>query len=594
MNTPLSQQFNQLINQLFTVKVFATHEEIEKTKKIIEEFQNGVGKQLQEKLVEKAKGSRNWLETWWENAAYLQNRSPMGVMGNMIAHGQINYSFWPVGEGTQLKRAAQSIYGYSKYFLAHRSEKIPILRDRKGTVTSMNQNKRIFCTSRIPGDPKDTIVSYFKTESEGPCPTHIAVFCNGHIFKMEILDKNGNQIGSREIQRQLTYIKSQSKIKGQGIGILTGDDRKSWAKAHQHLASLDEQNAENLETIQSCIIAAYLDNECIKDIRDGYRVSMSGKNAHDRWFDKATAVAYFENGGIGCIGDHCPYDGFVAAIMERWVDNVIITSKTDWLGTPNVQSDEIKPEEIIFTLDDMIEEAKVHAAETYKKNAARIDPCPGFFTLFGRNFPKEQRIHPDIFFQLAIQLAYYTKYGKPAPCYETATTRSFYHGRTETVRSTTQEAVNWCKAMNNKDVTVNEKMNLLRTATFKQGLLGSDALQAKGIDRHLLGLYLTSMEMGIDTPDIFTDPLYTRSGGNANFVLSTSLTGYDRTFGGVVPMREDGYSVFYNLCKEDFFILVISFKDCEKTDSLDFFQELSKSLIRMHDLLLEAKKAPMT
>jgi len=36
---------------------------------------------------------------------------------------------------------------------------------------------------------------------------------------------------------------------------------------------------------------------------------------------------------------------------------------------------------------------------------------------------------------------------RPAPTYETASTRKFYHGRTETVRSCTVEAVEWCTSM---------------------------------------------------------------------------------------------------------------------------------------------------
>lgn len=36
---------------------------------------------------------------------------------------------------------------------------------------------------------------------------------------------------------------------------------------------------------------------------------------------------------------------------------------------------------------------------------------------------------------------------RPGSCYETAMTRKFYHGRTETMRPCTHEAVNWCKAM---------------------------------------------------------------------------------------------------------------------------------------------------
>ena len=37
------------------------------------------------------------------------------------------------------------------------------------------------------------------------------------------------------------------------------------------------------------------------------------------------------------------------------------------------------------------------------------------------------------------------------PTYETATTRHFYHGRTETVRSCTEEAINFTKALDERE-----------------------------------------------------------------------------------------------------------------------------------------------
>lgn len=43
-----------------------------------------------------------------------------------------------------------------------------------------------------------------------------------------------------------------------------------------------------------------------------------------------------------------------------------------WQGSPEVQSDDIKPEELIFKIDDEISQAKEHAAETYKKNVSKI------------------------------------------------------------------------------------------------------------------------------------------------------------------------------------------------------------------------------
>ena len=48
-------------------------------------------------------------------------------------------------------------------------------------------------------------------------------------------------------------------------------------------------------------------------------------------------------------------------------------------------------------------------------------------------------------------------YSRPAPTYETASIRKFYHGRTETVRSCTVEVVEWCKAMLDPDVSVSFK-----------------------------------------------------------------------------------------------------------------------------------------
>jgi len=105
------------------------------------------------------------------------------------------------------------------------------------------------------------------------------------------------------------------------------------------------------------------------------------------------------------------------------------------------------------------------------------------FKAFGKTAIKQKKLHPDSFVQLAMQLAYYRLHKKyvasaynliffkanegddskmyhiaslrPGSCYETAMTRKFYHGRTETMRPCTQEAVNWCKAMMDPACDVN-------------------------------------------------------------------------------------------------------------------------------------------
>lgn len=45
----------------FTVKPFASEEEYKKTEEIAQKFQSGIGKTLHQKLLERAKGKRNWV-----------------------------------------------------------------------------------------------------------------------------------------------------------------------------------------------------------------------------------------------------------------------------------------------------------------------------------------------------------------------------------------------------------------------------------------------------------------------------------------------------------------------------------------------------
>lgn len=69
------------------------------------------------------------------------------------------------------------------------------------------------------------------------------------------------------------------------------------------------------------------------------------------------------------------------------------------------------------------------------------------FGRFGKLLLRKYNVHPDTFVQVCLQYAYYKLHGKPAPTYETATTRKFYNGRTETVKSCTNEALMFSKAM---------------------------------------------------------------------------------------------------------------------------------------------------
>lgn len=93
-------------------------------------------------------------------------------------------------------------------------------------------------------------------------------------------------------------------------------------------------------------------------------------------------------------------------------------------------------------------------------------------------------------------------------------------------------------------------MKCLKSAITEHQNLQLAARQGKGVDRHLFGLWCAAYLNGMDIPDIFNDPLYSKSGGGGNFVLSTSTLGFTVNNGFVGPMVSHGYGVFYTITSE--------------------------------------------
>ncbi|KAJ8024622.1 Peroxisomal carnitine O-octanoyltransferase [Holothuria leucospilota] len=481
---PVPSLEGTLTKYLESVKPFVSEEEYRETEGIVRHFGNGVGKTLHQKLVEKAKKEKNWIEKWWEDYAYLTFRTPLGVLGNMVGPFFAVGDKYPPRPGTQLERTATFLWVALKYFQMIRKESLPVMKNSSGEIVfAMNQLKSLFCTSRVPGESMDEIKRYFKTESEGSCPEHIVVMCNGHIFKMDnLFDKDGEVIGALDIQRQLAFIKDRSVTRGQGIGILTADDRSSYAKIYHHLCSLDPANEEHLEAINSSVMVLSLDSETPTNLTELFWQGMSGPNGHDRWFDKSYNCLAFENGTHSSTGDHAPLDGVVVAIYSYWCHQQLNALETRIPGS-NLVENTSNPEEIVFVTDQKVEDAKLHATETYNRNASKIDILCSQFGAFGKKFVKSKGFHPDAFLQLGLQLTYYTLYNKCVPCYETATTRQYYHGRTETVRSTTQEAIEWCKSMQDPSKSVSVHfihLQILSTVLSIDWVIGSLIDQSVG------------------------------------------------------------------------------------------------------------------
>jgi len=164
----------------------------------------------------------------------------------------------------------------------------------------------------------------------------------------------------------------------------------------------------------------------------------------------------------------------------------------------------------------------------------------------GKRFVKKCNTSPDAFVQMAIQLAYYKEYGRFDSTYESALTKQFLHGRTETIRSVSETSKDYCSRFSTENLA--ESGILLMEACRKHATRAKAAKNGFGVDRHLFGLNcLATIEKeanpDFQIPAIFTSPYYAKYGSN---IISTSNCGADGIgLFGFGPVHPDGVGVGY-------------------------------------------------
>jgi len=173
-------------------------------------------------------------------------------------------------------------------------------------------------------------------------------------------------------------------------------------------------------------------------------------------------------------------------------------------------------------------------------------------------------------------------------------TRLFREGRTETVRSCTNQMAAFAKSMDDPEMTNANKLELLRSAADRHTLMYKLAMTGQGIDRHLFCLYVVSKYKKVESP-------FLQRALSTPWRLSTSQTPLDqaRIFskmgerekilrevvpigGGFGPVADDGYGVSYIICHENLIMFhVSSKKSSPETDSQRFAHNIEQAMLDM-------------
>ena len=89
----------------------------------------------------------------------------------------------------------------------------------------------------------------------------------------------------------------------------------------------------------------------------------------------------------------------------------------------------------------------------------------------------------------------------------------------------------------------------------------------------------------------FQDSFQFCSGGNGNFVLSTSICGYTSITGGCAPMIKDGYGFFYGIMPKSIEVWLLSHEGSKMTDAEGMWKNFESTSVKLLEMLNQGCEA---
>jgi carnitine O-acetyltransferase len=405
----------------------------------------------------------------------------------------------------------------------------------RGAPLCMASYKWLFNSSRYPTKPSDTAQKFDPKEND-----HV-IFVRKNKFYAVKLTHDGKPLSTAEIESQIKrVIETAGSQHAVPVGALTSENRDIWTDAREALIKASPVNAASLKQIESAVIVVALDDT--KPVtREDISWQVWAGNGRNRFYDKHQIIV-FDNGRSGFLGEHSCMDGTPTLRLNEFMLASLAHNKVDH-GSTAVR-DLPQPEELRFELDatskTYISEAEKHFDELMAKHDLSVLHYEGY----GKEYIKKFKASPDAWAQLVKQLAFHKLAGRPGVCYESAQTRKYQRGRTEVIRSASNESKAWAEAMLNPEETDEHRAALFRKAVKRHLEYSAWAADGQGVDRHLFGLK-RMLKAGEPTPSIYTDEAF---GKTNHWELSTSqlsspyVDGWG--YGEVVP---DGYGLSYSI-----------------------------------------------
>lgn len=607
---PIPDSIETLHKYLARVEPLQDSRQNRKTRKCVLSDENiDLMRTLHEKLVEYDKQlaedmpKSSYIEQFWYDAYLLYDASVVlnsnpffQLQDDPTIKDTSQTGAGPYGIFTgQVKRTAKLVTSILKFIREIRHGTLAKDMVRGKIPLSMDQYGKLFGSSRIPPGPGQESC-HLQTDTTSH---HVIVMYKSQIYWFDVLDVNNNPIFStpEELEWNLYSVIMDNEKKALDVeadetrnfpfGVFTTENRRVWANIRDYVFhSSEATNWKNLKIIDSALFVICLDdvsfgkgqeNELVKSLLCGTsEIDLDPTNltspfgvqrgtCSNRWYDKLQLIVT-RNGKAGINFEHTGIDGhtvlrlatdiYTDSILSfaRGVTNVvpdIFQTSQDLKSTQPKKSSRANlitiPRKLEWKVDSFLL-SSLHFAETRLSDViSQYEFATLDFEQYGSTHMKATfKTSPDAFVQQIFQVAYFALYGKFETTYEPAMTKMFQNGRTEAIRSVTNESKRFVKSLFDRKPSDEERIKLLQQACAEHSRITKECSMGLGQDRHLYALYCLwneSYKDKIPLPPMFKDKSWNLINTN---VLSTSNCGNPclASF-GFGPVTANGFGIGY-------------------------------------------------
>lgn len=595
---PIPDLEETCLRYLRIMEPLQTRKEHNRTKAAVEMFLKGndnnrsqsIGRYLDDCLRKYGADQPSYIEQFWYDA-YLSYDSP--VVLNVNPFFLLEDDPFTQNETTsanpQIKRAATLTLSSLKFIQALKNETLSVDKLKNGKPLCMYQYSKLFGASRIPTDDG----CMMQTD---PDSNHIVVMSKSQFYWFDVLDSQNNIILSEsELNVNFSSIihdslsTANTDVAKSSFGVLTTENRKLWANVRNNLIATNKVNKEVLSIIDSALFIVCLDDIELEDLSELAQNMLGGLSILDkgiqvgtctnRWFDKLQIIIT-KNGKAGINFEHTGVDGHTVLryVSDIYTDSILSFAQTINKNAPSLWKDATYNQtqtsfanEHLITIPRKLEwdltpdlSLALRFGETRLSDLLNQNEIKHLeFRLYGSSQIKSMRFSPDAFVQMAFQATYYALYGKVECTYEPAMTKHFFHGRTEAVRTVSEESNNFVHTYFDRNATNKEKLTKLSEACKAHSMQTRLASNGEGVDRHLYALYclwarllkqyqqgVLNDQYGSAIPEFVGSlpPIFADAGWNKlnDAILSTSNCGNPalRLF-GFGPVSANGFGIGY-------------------------------------------------